>query len=69
MILYDLCLMPAKYYNNIIPIRHFESHMQIVGQCVLWKFVSGAENLILQALQFQYIGICPKLPPLGGMSL
>jgi hypothetical protein len=32
-----------------------------------WKVANGAENIVLQALQFQQVGICRKFP--GGGSI
>jgi hypothetical protein len=32
-------------------IRKVESHVQITDRCAPWKISSGAENLVLQALQ------------------
>jgi hypothetical protein len=52
MILYDLCLLPAQFCYIIVYIRKFESRVQIVDLCAPWKIANGAENLILQALQF-----------------
>jgi hypothetical protein len=31
--------------------------MQIADQCAAWKIANGAENLLLQALQFQNMGV------------
>jgi hypothetical protein len=36
--------------------------MQFSDQCAPWKIANGAENLVLQALQFQQMGICRKFP-------
>jgi hypothetical protein len=41
--------------------------MQFADRRVPWKIVNGAENLVLQALQFQQMGICRKLP--GGTNI
>jgi hypothetical protein len=41
--------------------------MQFSDRCAPWKIASGAENLILQALQFQQMVICRKFP--GGRSV
>jgi hypothetical protein len=40
--------------------------MQFSDWCAPWKIASGVENLVLQALQFQQMGICRKFP--GGRS-
>jgi hypothetical protein len=53
MILDDFCLLPAKFCYVIINARNLESHMHIADRCVPRKIADGAENLILQALQFQ----------------
>jgi hypothetical protein len=34
-------------------MRKFESHVQIVNPCAPWKIPNGADNFVLQALQFQ----------------
>jgi hypothetical protein len=60
MILYDLCLLPAQFHYVIINTRYLESHVQLADRCAPWKITSGAENLVLQALQFQKMGICLK---------
>jgi hypothetical protein len=52
MILYDLCLLPAQFYYIIIHLRKVESRVQNADRCAPWKISSGAENLVLQALQF-----------------
>jgi hypothetical protein len=36
--------------------------MHIADRCAPWKRANGAENLVLQALQFQYVGFCRKFP-------
>jgi hypothetical protein len=41
--------------------------MQFSDPCVPWKIANGAENLVLQALQFQQMDICHKFP--GGRSI
>jgi hypothetical protein len=53
MILYDFCLLPAWFCYVIINIQNLESHMHITDQCMPRETTNGAENLILQALQFQ----------------
>jgi hypothetical protein len=53
MILYDFCLLPAQFSDEIINVRNVESHMQFADLCAPWKMSNGAENLVLQALQFQ----------------
>jgi hypothetical protein len=35
--------------------------MQFAFWCAPWKVASDAENLVLQALQFQKMGICREL--------
>jgi hypothetical protein len=62
LILYDLCLLPAKFRYVIINILYLESYVQLMDWCAPWKFTSGVENLVLQALQFQKVGICRKFP-------
>jgi len=36
---------------------NFESHMQFAGMWAAWKVTNGAENLLLQALLFQKMGV------------
>jgi hypothetical protein len=64
--LYDFCLLPAQFSDKIINVWNFESHMQFADWCAPWKFANSAENHVLQALQFQKIGVCRKFP--GGAS-
>jgi hypothetical protein len=42
--------------------------MQIAGWNAPWKIASGAENFILQALQFQKMAVRHRLPGGAGMS-
>jgi hypothetical protein len=37
-----------------------ESHVQLADRRAPQKFTNGAENLVLQALQFQKVGVCRK---------
>jgi hypothetical protein len=41
--------------------------VQIANRCAPWKIFSGAENCILQALQFQQMVVCRELS--GGASV
>jgi hypothetical protein len=68
MTLYDFCLLPAQFSDEIINIRNFESHMKFSDRCALWKIADGAKNVTLQALQFQKIGVCRKFPGGSGIS-
>jgi hypothetical protein len=56
------CMISASCLNNfsyvILNIRYLESRMQIADLCAPWKFASGAENFVLQALQFQKVDTC-----------
>jgi hypothetical protein len=52
MILYDFSLLPAQFCYIIIYIGKVESCVQIANWCAPWKIFSGAENLVLQVLQF-----------------
>jgi hypothetical protein len=52
MVLYDLCLLPAQFYYVIVRVRKVESRVQIAALCVIWKISNGAENFVLQALQY-----------------
>jgi hypothetical protein len=42
--------------------------MQFVDQCAPWNIANGAENLVLQVLQFHYMGICHKIPGGAGIN-
>jgi hypothetical protein len=44
-----------------------ERHMDIAYRCTPWKIANGEENLDLQALQFQQMGVCSKFP--GGRAI
>jgi hypothetical protein len=54
-------------------VRNLESHLHVVDQCAPREIANGAENLILQALQFQKIGFrryflfsyCHRVGPLS----
>jgi hypothetical protein len=52
MTLYDLCLLLAQIFYVIVYIGKVESRVQIADPCASWKLSSGAENFVLQALQF-----------------
>jgi hypothetical protein len=52
VILDNLCLLPAQYGYIIIHEGNFKSHMHIMNLFDPWKFATGAENPVLQALQF-----------------
>jgi hypothetical protein len=67
MILNDLCLLPALFLYIVIYVRNLESHMQIADRCAPWKVSNGAQNPVLQALQFQQLGFCRKLS--GGTGI
>jgi hypothetical protein len=53
MILDGFCLLPAWFSYVIIHVRNLESHMHIADRCAPWKIADCAENLLLNALQFQ----------------
>jgi hypothetical protein len=61
MILYDLCLLPAKFYV-IMHIEKVANHVQTADRCATWKISNDAGNLVLQALQFQEVGVCHEFP-------
>jgi hypothetical protein len=67
MILYDFCLFPALFCYIIVYIWKFESHVQIANRCAPWKISNGAENFVLQALQFQQMA-CFNCPPYNSFS-
>jgi hypothetical protein len=52
MILYDFYLLPVQFYYMILYIRKVESRAQIENRRAHGKISNGAENLVLQALQF-----------------
>jgi hypothetical protein len=52
MIMYDFCLLPARIYHIIVCIQKVENGVQIADRCPPSKIRSGAENLVLLALQF-----------------
>jgi hypothetical protein len=54
VVLYDFCLLPAQFYYIIGYIcgGAVENRVQIADRCAPWKISSGAENFVLQALQF-----------------
>jgi hypothetical protein len=42
--------------------------MQFADWCAPWKIANDAENLVLQALQFHWMGICREIPGGAGIS-
>jgi hypothetical protein len=44
-----------------------ESRVKIADWRAPWKISNGVEKLVLQALQFQEVGVCRKFP--GGASI
>jgi hypothetical protein len=66
MILCNLCLLPASFYNIIVDVRNIESLMQFSDWCAPRKVANGAENLVAQVLQFQQMcGYLPQIPRWG----
>jgi hypothetical protein len=61
-------LFPAQFRYVIINARYLESHVQLVDRCEPCKFTNDVENLVLQALQFQKVGICNKFPGEANIS-
>jgi hypothetical protein len=53
VILYDLCLLPARCCYINVYVWKVESRVQTADQCARWEIFNGAENLVSQALQFQ----------------
>jgi hypothetical protein len=68
MILYDPCLLPARFRYVIIRIRYLARHVHFADWCAPWKFASGAENHVLQAVRFQKVDICRKFPSGANIS-
>jgi hypothetical protein len=56
MIVNDFCSSSSQLSYIIVNVRNLESHMHVANQCAPREIVYGAENLILQELQFQYTG-------------
>jgi hypothetical protein len=52
MILYGLRLLSTQFCYIIVYIQKVENRMKIVDRCAPWKISNGAENRVLQALQF-----------------
>jgi hypothetical protein len=52
IILYAFCLLPAQFYYIIVYKWKVESSVQTADWYASWKISNGAENLVLQALQF-----------------
>jgi hypothetical protein len=50
MIVNYFCLAELCYV--IVNVRNMDSHMRIADQCAPRQIANGAENLVLQALQF-----------------
>jgi hypothetical protein len=46
MILYDFCLLPARFCYIIAYIQKVESRMQIADQYARWKISNSVENLV-----------------------
>jgi hypothetical protein len=62
MILYDLILLPAQLHYVIMNILYLKSHVWLVDQYALWKFISYSESFVLQALlQIPRWGKCKSL--------
>jgi hypothetical protein len=53
MILYDFRVSPAQFFYVVVILYIWkdESSVRIADRCAPWKISSGAENLVLQALQ------------------
>jgi hypothetical protein len=66
MILHDFCLLPAQFYYAVVYIQRVESRVQITDRRSPCKISNSAENLVLQALQFQEVDVWSKFP--GGAS-
>ena len=68
--LYDLCFFSVKLGDKLIHVHvwNFGSHMQMADRWAIWKAVSRAESLVLQALQFRKVGECRKFPGGTGVS-
>jgi hypothetical protein len=68
VILYDFYLLSAQFSDEVLNVRNFESQMKFADRCAPWKIVNSAENRVLQALQFQKIGVSRKFPGGAGIS-
>jgi hypothetical protein len=62
MIFASLLLSWITVIHIIINVRNNESLMQFADRRVPWKIANGAENLVLQALQFTdgYLSQIPR---------
>jgi hypothetical protein len=59
--------VPAQVCYVIMYVEKFESHVQIANLCAPRKITNSAENLVLQALQFQELGVYDECP--GGANI
>jgi hypothetical protein len=39
-------------FRYVINMLYLQIHLQLAGRCTLWRFNNGAENFVLQELQF-----------------
>jgi hypothetical protein len=46
-----MCLLHAEMFDDITPVRNFESHMQIAHRSVPWELALRSENAALQGTQ------------------
>jgi hypothetical protein len=51
VMLNDFGLLLAQFGYTIVYIWNLEGYMHITNRGVPWKFVSGVDNLVLQALK------------------
>jgi hypothetical protein len=58
MILYDFCFLPTQCYYVIVSVQKVESRLKIAERCAIYKISDGAQNLVLQPLQFEEVGVC-----------
>jgi hypothetical protein len=52
-IVHDFCSSSAELCFVIVDVRNLESHTHIADWCAPREIANSADNLILQALQFQ----------------
>jgi hypothetical protein len=60
-------LVSCTISHVIINIQYLKTHVQLQGRSAAGKY-TDAENLALQELQCQKIGICSKFPGEAGVS-
>jgi len=68
VILYDGCLLPAKYCHKVIRVWNIESRMRFADWCAPWEVTNCEENLNFRALLSQNVGVFHQLLGWTGTS-